>query len=172
VSDWLDKLGKKRDCRKCKRWKDCPGKWCSYTENGKTAEAEWYHYGEIRWCPRQVIWILQYADIFRAGFWVTQHIESGGIQKLKVEAYFVKAGIAIGELEVRFETVPNQGELLITQVEDERKLDDLSPGAYEILMYVKGKDRKSINFKRWEREVWKCSKTGKKHQFSQNLTKN
>lgn len=83
---------------------------------------------------------------------MTQHIESGGIQKLKVEAYFVKAGIAIGELEVRFETVPNQGELLTTQVEDGRTLGELSPGAYEILMYIKGKDRKDMSFSDWKKQ--------------------
>ena len=141
-----------QDCRKCKRWKGCPGKWCSYTENGKKVEEEWYHYGEIRWCPQQIIWILQNADIFKAGDWVTRHEESGESRQLHPEAYFVKAGIAISELEARLESVPNQGELLITQVEDGRTLYDLSPGAYEILMYVKGKDRKAEDFNTWRRK--------------------
>jgi len=127
------------DCRRCKRWRGCPGK-------------EWYHYGEIRWCPQQIIWILQHADIFRAGDWVARHEESGGSQQLHPEAYFVKAGIAIAEIEARLRTTPNQGELLITQVEDGRVLGDLSPGAYEILMYIKGKDRKVRDFNTWKRE--------------------
>jgi len=129
---------------------------------------EVYLYGEIRWCPQQIIWILQYADIFRAGFWVTQHIESGGIQKLKVEAYFVKAGIAISEVEARLESVPNQGELLITQVEDGRTLGELSPGAYEILMYIKGKDRKDMSFSDWRKQrkyrKWEGNKCNVKSQ--------
>jgi len=140
------------DCRKCKRWKGCPGKWYSYTENGKKAEKEWYHYGEIRWCPRQILWILDHADIFRAGDWVTRHEESGESKQLHPEAYFVKAGIAIAEVEARLESTPNQGELLITQVEDGRTLSNLSPGAYEILMYIKGKGRKSRDFNTWKRK--------------------
>lgn len=126
-------------CRDCKRWKGCPGK-------------DWYHYGEIRWCPQQVIWILQHADIFRAGYWVARGEESGGSRQLKIEAYFVKAGIAISEIEARLESVLNQGELLITQVEDGRTLGDLSPGAYEILMYVKGRNRKIEDFNTWKRK--------------------
>ena len=128
-----------RDCRRCKRWKGCPGK-------------DWYHYGEIRWCPQQVIWILQHADTLRAGFWITKYEDSGGSRQLKVEAYFVKAGIAICEVEDRLETVDNKGELLITQVEDGRVLGKLSSGAWEILMYVKGKDRKAEDFKTWKRK--------------------
>jgi len=130
------------DCRRCKRWRDCP------------APPDWFHYGEIRWCPHQVIWILQHADIFRAGDWVSKHEESGESRQLHPEAYFVKAGIAISEVEVRLRTTPNQGELLITQVEDGRTLETLSDGARAILMYVKGKNRKRIDFSRWQREVW------------------
>jgi len=103
-------------------------------------------------CIRDSIWILQNAEIFKAGDWVTRHEESGESRQLHPEAYFVKAGIAISELEARLESVPNQGELLITQVEDGRTLYDLSPGAYEILMYVKGKDRKAEDFNTWRRK--------------------
>ena len=130
---------REQDCRRCKRWKGCPGK-------------EWYHYGEIRWCPQQVIWILQHADTLRAGFWIAKYEDSGGSRQLKVEAYFVKAGIAISEVEERLETTPGKGELLITQVEDGRVLGNLSSGAWEILMYIKGKDRKIRDFNTWKRE--------------------
>jgi len=147
-----------QDCRRCKRWKGCPGKWYSYTENGERVDEEWYHYGDIRWCPIQVIWILQHAEIFRAGNWVARHEESGGSRQLKTEAYFVKAGIAITEIEARLESVPNQGELLITQVEDGRTLGNLSDGAMAILMYVKGWRRKRISFRRWQRKRQKVSK--------------
>lgn len=128
-----------RDCRGCKRWKGCPGK-------------EWYHFGEIRWCPQQVIWIWQHADILRDGYWVAKYEDSGGSKQLKVEAYFVKAGIAVTEVEDRLKTVPNRGELLTTQIEDGRVLGNLSPGAYEILMYIKGRDRKERDFNTWKRE--------------------
>ena len=140
------------DCQSCKRWKGCPGKWYSYTENGKKTEEEWYHYGEIRWCPYQVIWILQNADIFRAGDWVSKHEESGESRQLKAEAYFVKAGIAISEIEARLAQHPSGGEILVTQIEDGRSIDTLSDGAHEILMYVKGKKRKAEDFNTWRRK--------------------
>lgn len=140
------------DCQKCRQWKGCPGRWYSYTENGEKVEEEWYHFGEIRWCPRQDIWILQSAEIFRDGTWVTKHEESGESKQLRPEAYFVKAGIAISELKARLDRTPNRGELLITQVEDGRTLETLSDGAYEILMYIKGKNRKSMDFHAWQRQ--------------------
>lgn len=155
-----------RDCRRCKQWKGCKGNWYYFrNEEGEEEEYEWYHYGEIRWCPRQIIWILQNTDVFKAGEWVTRGEESGGSRQLKAEAYFVKGGIAIAEIEARLESVPRKGELLITQVEDGRELGDLSPGAHEILMYVKGRKRKSIGFKRWLREVYYRSKSGEKEQL-------
>jgi hypothetical protein len=146
------------DCRRCRRWKDCPGK-------------EWYHYGEIRWCPQQIIWIYQHAETLREGYWVSKYEDVGGSKQLKVEAYFVKAGIAIAELDARAEGLEDRGELLITQIEDGRTLDKLSPGARAELMYLKGRKRKSISFSRWKREVWHGAKTGEKDQFSTELDK-
>jgi hypothetical protein len=139
-----------RDCQKCKRYKGCPGKWYSYTENGRRVEEEWYHYGEIRWCPQQDIWILDHAELLRSGQWVFRHEESGESRRLSAEAYFVQAGIAIAELDERLESTPNKGELLLTQIEDGRTLGNLSPGAYEILMYIKGKPRKPQDFSVWK----------------------
>ena len=128
-----------RDCQKCKRWKGCPGK-------------DWYHYGDIRWCPRQIIWILQYAEQFEAGDYPVQYEALGGSRQIKAEGYFVRPETIIAEVRERLRTTPNQGELLITQVEDGRVLGNLSPGAYEILMYVKGWRRKDRDFNTWKRE--------------------
>jgi len=157
-----------RDCRRCKHWKGCPGKWYSvFNDKGEEEKYEWYHYGEIRWCPQQILWILSHAFTFRAGEWVAKHEESGESRQLHPEAYFVKAGIAIAEIEARLETVDGNGELLITQVEDGRTMGNLSDGARAILMYVKGRKRKRIDFHRWRREIWEASKTGEKHQLMQ-----
>jgi len=121
-------------------------------------EEEWYHYGEIRWCPRQIIWILKHAEQLDAGDYPAPFLLSGGSSQIKAEGYFVRPEIIIAELRDRLRTTPNQGELLITQVEDGRVLGNLSPGAYEILMYVKGSRRKRIPFNRWRREIWGKSK--------------
>lgn len=127
------------DCRRCKTWKGCEGK-------------PWYHYGEIRWCPQQVIWILQNAATLHAGLWLAPPDDSAGSTQINPEAYFVKAGIAISELEARLPTTPDKGELLITQVEDGRSLSNLSDGARAILMYVKGFYRKDMPFNEWQRQ--------------------
>lgn len=136
-----------QDCQKCKRYKGCPGH-------------DWYHFGEIRWCPQQVIWLWQNRETLRAGVWVDRHEESGESRQLKAEAYFVQAVLVITELDMRLDKTPNKGELLTTQIEDERDFETLSPGARQILMYVKGRKPKRIGFNRWQREVYGVEKTG------------
>ena len=130
------------DCIKCKMWKGCPGK-------------HWYDYLDIRWCPQQCIWILQNKDALDAGIYPEQY--RGHSKQLRAEGYFVKAKIIIGELKGRLDRTPDKGEILITQIEDGRTLDKstgkpLSPGAYEILMYVKGRDPKIQKFSDWQRQ--------------------
>lgn len=66
----------------------------------------------------------------------------------------MKPIIAISELGVRLGRCDWQAELLITQVEDGRTFDNLSQGAREVLMYVKGFSRKRIGFRRWLRKVY------------------
>jgi len=128
------------DCLNCKRWKDCSGK-------------DWYHYAEIRWCPYQVIWILQNAATLDEGSWVMdKNLMDESDRRQINEAYYIKAKIAIAEVRARLAKHPNGGEILITQIEDGRDIDALSKGAYEILMYVKGKDRKFEDFNTWRRK--------------------
>ena len=125
------------DCCSCKMWKGCPGK-------------DWYDYGDIRWCPLQDIWILQNAASLDAGIYPEQY--KGHSRQLRAEGYFAKAKIIIGELRQRLELTDNHGELLITQVEDGRTMQNLSEGAWAILMYVKGWRRKSMDFRAWQRK--------------------
>lgn len=125
------------DCPSCKSWKGCPGK-------------DWYDFRDIRWCVYQIIWMLQNAGELNAGIWPEQI--RGHSRQLRAEGYFVKAKIAIGELKARLDCTHNQGELLITQIEDGREIASLSPGAYELLMYVKGKNRKPPDFRAWQRQ--------------------
>lgn len=140
------------NCYKCKTWKGCIGK-------------EWYNYGEIRWCPLQVIWILQNKEEFDAGRWPSEHKESQDTGQLHADAGFTRVKLVIAEVKDRLARTDGQGELLITQVEDQRDLSTLSAGARRILMYVKGKDRKKIGFKKWVREVYNQQKTGEKDQL-------
>lgn len=129
-------------CQKCKNWHDCK------------APPSWFNYSEIRFCPYQCLWIIGHKETFRAGDWPVQEGNTdtnNGSHQFKNEGYFVKPELIIGELWERLKRTPGQGELLITQVEDGRTLSNLSDGARAILMYVKGKDRKRIDFRRWQR---------------------
>jgi len=137
------------DCQHCKDYREC------------TAPPNWFHYGEIRWCPFQCIWILRNADTLRAGRWPPQEGQAEspkGKSQFKTEASFVKPELVIGEVEARLSRTPDKGELLITQIEDGRTFDNLSDGAWAILMYIKGNRRKQISFRRWQREHQKLSK--------------
>lgn len=131
------------DCRSCKMWKGCPGQ-------------DWYDFGDIRWCPHQIIWILQNAGDLDAGVWPEEFKMHS--KQISAEAYFVKAKLTIGEVKYRLETTDNQGEMLITQVEDGRTLEatsstkGISAGAHEIVIYVKGWRRKAMGFRAWQRK--------------------
>jgi len=142
------------DCRNCKDYRNCIGK-------------DWFHFGEIRWCIYQVIWILVHAATLRAGQWPKDSSSDSnlGQRSVKTEASFVKPELIIGEVEKRLERTGKQGELLVTQVEDGRTLSTLSPGAREVLMYVKGFKRKRIGFRKWLREVYYRPKSGEKRQL-------
>jgi len=125
------------DCPSCKSWKGCAGR-------------DWYDFRDIRWCVYQIIWILQNAYLLNAGTWPEQI--KGHSRQLRAEGYFVKAKIIMGELNARLSRTHNQGEMLITQIEDGRTFGNLSPGAYDIVMYIKGNRRKPTDFRAWQRQ--------------------
>jgi len=141
------------DCRTCKRWQDC-----------KHA-GSWFHYGQIRFCPLQIIWIRSNSETLRAGDWPKDpggSDDSRASRQVHSEGYFVGAVIVISEVEARLKTTHNNGELLITQIEDGRTLSNFSDGARAILMYVSGRRRKRIAFRRWLKVVYGRSKTVEK----------
>jgi len=143
------------DCRDCKDYREC------------VVPPDWFSFADIRWCPYQVIWILTHAATLLAGQW-PKDISSDsnlGQRSIKTEASFVKPELTIGEVEARLEMTGKQGELLVTQIEDGRTFDTLSPGAREVLMYVKGFRRKKIGFKKWLRQVYYAPKTVEKGQL-------
>ena len=138
------------DCRHCKDYREC-----------KTPP-DWFDYSQIRWCVWQIIWILQHKETLKEGRWPQDPYgadDNTSSRTVKTEASFVKPELVIAELEARLQRTGTQAELLITQVEDGRTLSNLSPGAREVLFYVKGKDRKNMGFKRWLRKVYYRSKS-------------
>jgi hypothetical protein len=156
------------DCRNCKRWEGCVGK-------------AWYSYADLRWCPLQVIWLIQHAEIFKSGKWPIEEgaQTEGGGKQVKREAPFVKPEIIIAELEHRLKKTGIQGQRLIAQIKAGRDINALNPRAYEALMYVKGWRRKRMSFTEWKNQrrcVWLIytlmnRKTYSRMAQNQNLTR-
>jgi len=130
-----------KDCRKCKSYKDCTGK-------------SWFHYGEIRFCPFQVLWIIEHSDILLSGDWPPNPEGSGYIDpKIKTgyasEGYYTKPVGILGEVNYRLKRAGVNGKLLRAEILAGLDLSDESRSA---LMYVKGWRRKTISYQRWERQ--------------------
>lgn len=130
------------DCRKCRDYRQCIGK-------------DWYDSADIRWCPYQVMWILEHRETLKGGEWPEDNTNSPNSQtNVRTQASFEKCIDTIAEVEERLKKTGWQAELLITQVEDGRTFDTLSKGAREVLMYVKGFRRKRIGFRKWLRVIY------------------
>ena len=131
------------DCRNCRDYRGCLGK-------------DWYDYGQVRWCPLQVLWIIAHREELKAGCWPKDPDASGddntGSRTIKTEASFVKPELIVAELEVRLGRVGLQAELLICQVDDGRSLSNLTSEAREVLMYVGGSRRKRQSFSEWKKQ--------------------
>ena len=137
------------DCRDCKDYRECispPG---------------WFHYGQIRWCPYQVIWIITYSDTLRAGRWPKDpdnQDDNAGQRKINTEGTFVKPIIILSEVESRLARTGIQGKLLLAQVEAGRTFEILDRDAKDALLYVKGFKRKRMSFSAWKKKrryYWK-----------------
>ena len=150
-----------QDCRSCKDWQSCIGK-------------DWYHYGEIRWCPWQVLWILQHAETLKAGRWPTQEELShpnSPIRKrqFKTEGYFVKSVIIIAELKARLKTTGLSGKLLKAQAKAGDTIDMLELEAREALMYVSGWRQKAVSYPRWKAQ-WRYRRKVKTNESERVVT--
>jgi len=128
-------------CRDCKDYRECIGK-------------EWFHFGEIRWCPYQVIFILANADTLRAGHWPQDPDrvdDNAGQKRIKTEGAFTKSILILAEVETRLKRTGIHGKLLVAQVEAGREFSNLDPDARAALMYVKGFKRKRMSFGAWKK---------------------
>lgn len=131
------------DCRHCKDYRECK------------QDCSWFHYGQIRFCPLQVLWIIEHREELASGIWPKDPYgadNNTSSRSIKTEASFVKPEITIGEVTERLKRCGTQAELLITQVEDGRTLNNLSPRAREVLMYAKGFRRKRMSFNAWKKQ--------------------
>lgn len=159
----------KSPCFECKDYKKCP----------YLGVKDWYTYGEVRFCPYQIIFIIGNSETLLKGEWPENPANSSSIDPaiktgFKGEAYFTKPEEIVGEVEYRLKTTADAGECLVDQinkgqvtvlVEDGKiRIKGLSGPADRALMYIKGWRRKRINFFRWLRDIY-YKKTVVKQQF-------
>lgn len=131
-------------CRSCKTYRDC------VLVHPIVQERDvWYHFGELRFCPFQVIWILSHKDTLQSGDWPPEHREVAGSRQFSSEARFARPVLIIAEVMQRLESCGLQGELLLSQVEAGRTYHTLSQGAKAALKYCSGFKRKQRPFSKW-----------------------
>lgn len=130
-----------KDCRKCQTYQDCAGK-------------DWFHYGEIRFCPYQVIFIIRGTEILRAGNWPanpdgSSYIDPNIKTGYRSEAYYAKPTGILAEVEYRLKRTGTDGKLLRAEVLAGL---DLSQESKDALMYIKGWRRKRMSYQSWRKQ--------------------
>lgn len=128
-------------CKTCRSWHGC------------IIPPSCFSYGEIQWCPHQVMWLLKHLETLEAGQRVKEEVSDTNLKsrQLKAEGYFVSPIIIVAELKVRLEATGFSGKLLKAQAKADYTLDMLDPEAWEALMFVSGWRRKG-NFSLWKRQ--------------------
>ncbi len=86
-------------------------------------QKDWYSYGEIRYTPEQIIFLLAHKELLESGRWPPQHIETGYTGSSKgrtynTEGYFVKAVVTIAELNIRLAATNQDGKLVVERYTD------------------------------------------------------
>ena len=132
-------------CPTCRSWQACPG-------------MSWYHPGDIRYCKKQCIWLINEFLINRGGFitmardtWVIGTDGSGYTDaeptshSLSSHAPFELVCQIIGELESRLEATGKDGSLLVLEVHQGGYISNDGNNA---LVFISGK-RKHMAYADW-----------------------
>ena len=130
-----------KDCRDCRDYKSCPGK-------------PWYHFGEIKWCTHQVIWIIKNSAILLAGNWPpnpdsSSYIDPGIKTGYANEAYYTKPTAILGEVNRRLARTGLSGKLLRAEVLAGL---ELSPESKDALGYASRWWAKKMSFSAWRKQ--------------------
>jgi len=161
------------DCKTCgerkQKYQECAGK-------------PWFSVGDIRWCPSQVLWMLEnFFELTKDGIvrleldWPSNPDDSKEIDLPSVQrprassAYFTKPAEVIGELAVRLTRVGHSGELLLAELQAgmEGNLTDEAKAAF---YYITGFYRKEDSYPHWKANR-KWYRKGKNTQIPQKLDK-
>ena len=97
------------NCLECKFYQKC------------TRLHDWFSYSEVRWCPFQVIFIIEHSGELLEGNWPDNPDGSGYTDPMiklgyRSEAYFTKPEEIIGEVEYRLKTTGDAGDALVDEI--------------------------------------------------------
>lgn len=139
------------DCNECKgKYQDCKGK-------------PWFTVGEIRWCDKQVLWMLDwFFKLTRDGIvrldldWPSNpdgsQVDLPSVQRPKASsAYFTKPAEVIGELAVRIKRLGRSGELLLAELQAGME-GNLTDEAKVAFYYITGFRRKRQGYPLWKKQ--------------------
>lgn len=130
-----------RDCRKCRDWRGCAG-------------ADWFSYGDIRFCLPQMLWLIAHLKELGEGSWPMG--DEGFVQTpygaflLRQEGYFVKAAEIAGEVSWRLSKTNTDGKLLVAEIEAGLTQVELQYESRRALAFVSGWRRRRENYETWK----------------------
>jgi len=129
-----------KDCHQCKDYRDCAGK-------------PWFHYSEVRFCPFQILWVIENSDTLLQGNWPpdpdsSSYVDPQAKTGYKSEGYYIKPAGILGEVNARLSRTGTHGKLLRAEVLAGL---DLSQESRDALMYVKGWRRKRMSYNAWKK---------------------
>jgi hypothetical protein len=128
-----------RICYRCKTWNKCP----TYS---------YYEPGDIRFCPRQVIFLISIQEYLDEGLWPYEAKQEILPTKpvYRPNARFVTAADFNAELDVRMRNGGRDAQTLKHEVAVLHAVfETLSYAAKNALFYVSGNNRKKIKYGVW-----------------------
>ena len=131
-------------CIECKDFREC-----IFSGN-----KEWYSYPEIRYCPYQIIWILNNRGELLEDKWPEDNVQDNEDVKSGYahEAYYVKPRVIIGEVNYRLSKVSRDAkDVFMQELDRGTYYKDLLDISKSVLMYLKGFRRKNQTFSQWRR---------------------
>ena len=121
---------------------------------------EWYSFNDLKWCPYQIIWLVENYIEMSEGMWPDppEHLEMDNVQKSKTNrASFVNATLAAGYLAFRFKRCGKEGKALwqeiesyIKNAEKEGKKFEPSNNTKMAWYYITGNNGKGYSFRQWK----------------------
>ena len=90
-------------CRECRNWQDCP------------SNLEWYPPAVIKFCPKQMIWLLTNLTVLQDSLWPPEHKYTGYTEETVLlwykHAYFETPAVMSAEVTYRIGLCGDDGRL-------------------------------------------------------------